>query len=481
MADIVYPTTIKTDYDKLVAVYSLIEQMRLEHNRQGEIARSNWDKYKGKWYEYAHRPASLGGSAFWNKVLPLLREQNRLKGNIRGAIYTDEQWKALSEDDRDAAILELYGDKAVERDKATKATSPLLDELKTISLDSLDGETPPDPLEDWTTYTEVDPSGYLTVAANQVTITDMPRNQSTFLYDDKGAGHFGTTFSSPHLLSSEYGNIDNAAEIIIWGLTNTTNFSFYTDDVFFLIWEDYASQRLRLFMDDGGVDDWDDSNVCSADTQYWFTINRDDPTTCAIYSDSDRTNLLDTLSVSQGTDSFRYMISAASRGGSGSGASNAVVYDLDLQEGGGITEKASSDSGAGVDVAMARNIHSGDVGSGVESSSLDTTGVVNKFGSDTAAGVDIAGTAVIWVVFDSGSGVEVSIVSPVFFVGDTGVGVELGVLNKDAYASDTGNGEDILKALGAGGKSTDMRLFGSLGKAGIPSRQARIPSEGVNI
>ena len=40
MAEITYPAEIKTDYDKLGAVYSLREQMRLEHNCQGAIARS---------------------------------------------------------------------------------------------------------------------------------------------------------------------------------------------------------------------------------------------------------------------------------------------------------------------------------------------------------------------------------------------------------------------------------------------------------
>ncbi|MGD9143015.1 MAG: hypothetical protein PVG61_04125 [Dehalococcoidia bacterium] len=42
MADITYPAALKTDYEKPGAVYSLIGQMRLEHNRRG--AKARWER-----------------------------------------------------------------------------------------------------------------------------------------------------------------------------------------------------------------------------------------------------------------------------------------------------------------------------------------------------------------------------------------------------------------------------------------------------
>ena len=51
-ADIKYPPDMDTDYEKLEAIYSLLEQMRLEHNRQHDIYASDPDKYYGKWLEY---------------------------------------------------------------------------------------------------------------------------------------------------------------------------------------------------------------------------------------------------------------------------------------------------------------------------------------------------------------------------------------------------------------------------------------------
>lgn len=164
--------------------------------------------------------------------------------------------------------------------------------------------------------------------------------------------------------------------------------------------------------------------------------------------------------------------------GTETGVGNGVKSDY---PGGGIT---AAETGDGTDTASLAGVitPAGDGGSGVESSTLDTGEAVVKAGSDSGAGIEIAGTAAIWTGSDSGFGTEDSVVVPVFFAGDTGMGVESGVLIKDAYGADRGDGEDILKALvGAGGKSADMRLHGGSGKAGIPSRQARIPSEEVDI
>ena len=186
MAEIAYPSTVKTDDEKLGAVYALIEQMRLEHNRQGALARGDWSKYGNNWYRYALRPKRLGGNLFTEKLLPLLEEQNRLRDKIRADNYSSEAWRDLTDEARDAAFLEMFGDKEKEKSKPTAASSELLDELKSVSLDSLAGESPPDPTEDLTTFTEYDDESNITITASRVTATNITRVSESYVYKDYG-------------------------------------------------------------------------------------------------------------------------------------------------------------------------------------------------------------------------------------------------------------------------------------------------------
>ena len=68
---VIYPSKIKTDKDKLFACYSLIEQMRLEHNRQGVIAKADWKKYSLKWKEYS--------PIYHDKIKWILHERNLVR------------------------------------------------------------------------------------------------------------------------------------------------------------------------------------------------------------------------------------------------------------------------------------------------------------------------------------------------------------------------------------------------------------------
>jgi hypothetical protein len=45
--------------------------------------------------------------------------------------------------------------------------------------------------EDFTTYTKVDPGGYVSVASLTATVTAMPRSAVSHVYKDFGAAHFG--------------------------------------------------------------------------------------------------------------------------------------------------------------------------------------------------------------------------------------------------------------------------------------------------
>ena len=77
--------------------------------------------------------------------------------------------------------------------------------------------------EDFTGYTTVDGQSCLTVVANTITANQI-RNSSndSYVYDDKGAAHFG---NFEHLSSGQcYANgNDHGGYCLVWGISDTVN------------------------------------------------------------------------------------------------------------------------------------------------------------------------------------------------------------------------------------------------------------------
>lgn len=161
--------------------------------------------------------------------------------------------------------------------------------------------------EDWTTYTEDDTPGRLTVAANSITATNAHKAFETYrVYKDFGADHFGAEFE--HDLTWTGSSYTNTPGIIVWAVSNTVD-SYWnwandtavavslirTDSLFGLIGHELGSL---------------DSYVCTFASTYYPRVHRTSETAveCRIYSDAARTTLLDTLSVTVPTGSrFRYL------------------------------------------------------------------------------------------------------------------------------------------------------------------------------
>lgn len=484
-----YPSTVNTDFEKLSAVYSLLEQARLEHNRQGELARSDWAKNKDKWYLFALRPKRLGGNTFWDKVLPLLQEQNRLKRNIRKANYTDEQWHKLDDEERNKVTKQLFGDKEILKDEPTEATCTLLDELKGMSFESLEGKAPDDPIEDFTTYTEVDPNSDFTITSSKIAVDGLRRDAAAYVYKDMGSGHFG---DFEHLLKiTKSASFEDFAVLGWWGLSNVAT-TFYGMDVanVGLVLLAYSATTELVEMrdfDTGGVD-----YMAGGDATKWLTVERAGTTaTCKIYSDAERTSLDDTLSITCATTTYQYILGTFSRESSNNGEVEAYgdIEDLDLQE--GATEKSSSDSGNGAEaktgyptatltksetgsgsdiLSQAQAIlDAAEAGSGVDAKSDYPEAVLTK--DETGSGADayvslesqqakassdtgygLEGTPVPSAILagsEAGSAIEALIFRLLAAV-DTSYGFETGAeiegLLKNLFASELGEGSDSLTA-----------------------------------
>jgi len=340
---ITYPKNIKTDKDKLFALYLLIEQARLWRNQEGARVRSN-PELKGKWLTYIGQLKLLHESPCWKSVLPLYRERNKLRKAIRTANFpTLKEWKSLSEPQKFDASETMFGDrqeivKGIQLKDKLRISSTSFDWLKEQDFITLQGIVPPDPLENWSTYVEDDTAGCVTVADNTLTIVNFERDSESFVYKDFGAGHFPIAFTNPHLVSAEATAIETSSEFGFWGLSNAVTLyveAGESDPGIGVHWWDVSGDRMRFAVVDGAVDDQDYTAAAGVaiNTQYWLTINLANPSICIIYDDEPRTSEVDTLSIDQSATTMRYMHNVFSRTPGASG--NLVggwVYDLDIQE-----------------------------------------------------------------------------------------------------------------------------------------------------
>jgi hypothetical protein len=112
-------------------------------------------------------------------------------------------------------------------------------------------------------------------------------------------------------------------------------------------------------------------------------------------------------------------------------------------------------------------------------------GVTAKTAAETGSGVEAktSGNPIVTAIrTETGSGAEAALKSGAFNCGDAGLGSETSRTQKEAMSGDGGIGYDARKSLvKPGDTGSDMRLSKNLGQAGMPSRQARMPSKGVNI
>ena len=83
LSKITYPIQLNTELKKLGAVYRLIEELRLEHNRVGAIVLADWGSHEGRWQMYQKQ--------FATKQSPLLIEQRRLRASNKTIIGTESE------------------------------------------------------------------------------------------------------------------------------------------------------------------------------------------------------------------------------------------------------------------------------------------------------------------------------------------------------------------------------------------------------
>lgn len=190
-------------------------------------------------------------------------------------------------------------------------------------------------LEDFTTYTKIDPGGKLTVATNKITAVNADMDEANYVYKDFTADHFDALNVDFEIL------IDSAARGNCWGGIAFANMIGGLDgaaatDIFVAGFQS-SGGAFSIYLGRGWITA-SDSYAASADTVYYCTLARaasSDSVELTIYSDSGRTDLLDTLTVSGlGTERWQYCYGVCTKSGGISGRDfDGHVENLALQEG----------------------------------------------------------------------------------------------------------------------------------------------------
>jgi len=182
--------------------------------------------------------------------------------------------------------------------------------------------------EDFTTYTEVDPNSHIAKTAQHVDFQDY-RNEDAHLYKDKGEGFF-TNFI--HLLDVKRVSAQSWAQGHPWMVSNDIDDAKGLKDgnkTALTVWFYLSGSIHKLGISEyyNGTDYWQGTDIASA-TWYYLKIEKSGTSfTCKVYSDSARTNLLATLSLTlHGAWNFRYIFVCNTWN-----SNNLISGDIDIE------------------------------------------------------------------------------------------------------------------------------------------------------
>ena len=193
--------------------------------------------------------------------------------------------------------------------------------------------------EDWTGYTEVDPNSHITVAANTIT-ADLDLGETAYVYYD-----FGSSVISGDFEYRVKVNINSGDGIVVFaGVSDTATdlFSLQSGGGHEICVRGYGdgTNYVIYLSSSYGVYEGVDGMVVSPGTDYYLKVVRDESVGtygtayCYVYSDSNYSVLLDTLTLTlTGNYDYRYIIAAQSYcigwspGSLNVTISNLVFYD----------------------------------------------------------------------------------------------------------------------------------------------------------
>lgn len=323
-----YPLLANTPTEKLEWVYRAEEVLRLEHNEIGRQYRENilteqqWNDYlvtsfneKSKWLGY--EKATLRDTLGYSKI------------------------------DRDATSTKAEFDR-VTKEKEDFKKSTRWDIKTDVIFVKNRAEAS---VEDFSTYTEVDPGTKIGITSTKITVTTMLDSDDARVYKDFGAGYFSADFEHWITVYQNSSTVTGLANIV-WGVSNITTAEVVaegTQGIYLRMYEETASAASLFIRDHNGANSASDNNTSlSLNTPYYLKIKRDEAigtygtAYVYIYSDSGRTTLVDTLTITLSASSkldYRYVYGYAGWGSeAGAYSWSGYTENLDLNLATPVTE-----------------------------------------------------------------------------------------------------------------------------------------------
>lgn len=316
-----YPLLANKNIEKLEWVYRAEEVLRLEHNQMGDRYRRG-ELTPEEWTAYVRGPFSEK-SRFLGGEKARLRDDLGYSQVVRSTSTPQEIYRQNDEKRvfKESQRWDVTTDKILKKNLASAAT------------------------EDFTTYTETDPTAKITVTATKVDVAAIAEETTAYVSKDYGSAYFSADFT--HLVEV-YQNSSTVTGIasIVWGLSNTayvtvagSNPIGSTISHSIRMYEETAA-TASLFLRAYNGSSVDDSNTSlSLNTPYYLTIVRDESIGtygtlyCYIYSDSGRTTLVDTLTVAipAAKVDFQYLTAFGNWGSvAGSYTWTGYIQNLDI-------------------------------------------------------------------------------------------------------------------------------------------------------
>lgn len=194
--------------------------------------------------------------------------------------------------------------------------------------------------EDYTTYTKLDPNSRFAVTAGKIAVVDLGEQEDAWVYDDKGAAHFGATFE--HHLNISNGDASQDAELLCWAASNVIeDHAYWVDNNSQAVYsklKEKATDVMQVGLtesENAGADGYDFGNG-TIGTPLWFEVERTSTTAIVlrIYSDAEKLTLVDTLGPVTLTNgrTYRYVFGVNSKNSGAAEAFTIDIENLDLNE-----------------------------------------------------------------------------------------------------------------------------------------------------
>ena len=253
-------------------------------------------------------------------------------------------------------------------------------------------------IENLTTYTEVDSGSDITITAPSASFDTMFQNANSYVYKDFGAGNFGDfeiEFEAEIISATSDGGGNNGAVVLCcvsnqvgtWPVWDSNSDGLFIDTYYLS-----TQYHTRIYDQSNNNNDEYIWPVSVSIPLTYFTFKRNGTTlTCEIYSDSARTTLIDTLTVTCETGTKRYLYALGSRNSGSTATITGNTQNFEIiyasSSSSSISSSSSSESSSSSSSSLSSSSSSSSLSSSSSSSSTSSSSLSSSSTSSSSSSI----------------------------------------------------------------------------------------------